>query len=100
MNLIERHQPSITKLCKEHKVKNLYVFGSILTNNFDDESDVDLLVDFEPLDVFEYAHNYFNLKFALQDVLKRPIDLLEDKATKNPYFRESINQQRRLIYGH
>jgi hypothetical protein len=51
------------------------------------------------LDVLEYADNYFDLKFALEDALKRSIDLLEDKAIKNPYFRNSINLQRQLIYG-
>jgi hypothetical protein len=39
------------------------------------------------------------LKFSLEDILKRPIDLLEEKAIKNPYFREDIDQKRKLIYG-
>jgi hypothetical protein len=100
MNQIEKHTSSISKLCKSHKVRSLYAFGSVLTDKFNSESDIDLIVDFEPLDVLEYADNYFDLKFALQDILKRPIDLLEDKAIKNPYFRDTINQQRQLIYGH
>lgn len=100
MNQIEKHTSIISKLCKSHKVRSLYAFGSVLTDKFNSESDIDLVVDFEPLDVLEYADNYFELKFALQDILKRPIDLLEDKAIKNPYFRDTINQQRQLIYGH
>ncbi|MEI9810450.1 MAG: nucleotidyltransferase domain-containing protein [Bacteroidota bacterium] len=67
---------------------------------FDQDSDIDLIVNFEPIDVSLYADNYFDFKFSLQTVLNRPIDLLEEKAIKNPYFRQSINRQRQLIYGH
>ena len=90
----------INRLCSNHKVKQLYAFGSVLTNKFTNESDVDLVVDFDPIDVSLYADNYFDLKFSLQKILNRPIDLLEEKAIKNPYFRQNLNQQRRLIYGH
>lgn len=100
MNTIVKHTSIISKLCENHKVKSLYAFGSVLTDKFNTESDIDLIVDFEPLDVLEYADNYFDLKFALQDILNRHIDLLEDKAIKNPYFRNTIYQQRQLIYGH
>ncbi len=99
MNPIEKYTFLITKLCESHKVKNLYAFGSVLTDKFNSESDIDLIVDFEALDVLDYADNYFDFKFALQEILERPIDLLEDKAIKNPFFRDSVNQQRRLIYG-
>jgi predicted nucleotidyltransferase len=51
------------------------------------------------MEVEDYADNYFDLKFSLQDVLKRPIDLLEEKAIKNPYFKESVNSQKLLVYG-
>ena len=63
-------------------------------------SDIDFIVDFEPVDTLHYADNYYDLKFSLEDIFKRPIDLLEEKAIKNPYFRQSVNQQRRLLYGH
>lgn len=99
MNMNQLFTPEIIKLCKTHKVKSLYAFGSVLTDNFDKESDIDLVVDFSNMDVEDYADNYFNFKFSLQDLLKRPIDLLEEKAIKNPYFRQSINQQRKIVYG-
>ena len=91
--------PEIKKLCKTHKVKSLYAFGSVLTDNFGKESDIDLIVDFSNMDVEDYADNYFNFKFSLQDLLKRPIYMLEEKAIKTPYFRQSINQQRKIVYG-
>ncbi|MEO7533642.1 MAG: nucleotidyltransferase domain-containing protein [Ferruginibacter sp.] len=100
MTLLEKHISQINKLCLDHNVKELYAFGSILTPHFNKESDVDLVVDFDPIDTDHYVDNYYDFKFSLEDMLKRPIDLLEDKAIKNPYFRHSINQQRKLIYGH
>ncbi|MBC3786669.1 nucleotidyltransferase family protein [Spirosoma utsteinense] len=99
MNRLTTYTPDIVRLCKIHKVKSLYAFGSVLTNEYDGDSDIDLIVEFAPIDVAEYADNYFDFKFSLQDILKRPIDLLEEKAIKNPYFRQSLNQQRQLVYG-
>jgi predicted nucleotidyltransferase len=100
VTLLDTHITDIKKLCSNHKVKNLYAFGSVLTNKFTNESDVDLVVDFDPIDISLYADNYFDFKFALQKILNRPIDLLEEKAIKNPYFRQNLNQQRQLIYRH
>ena len=99
MNLIESVNKEIVTLCKTHKVKTLYAFGSVLTDKFNPESDVDLIVDFEPINVLEYGDNYYNLKFSLEDILKRNVDLLEEKAIKNPYFRKTLNQNKKLIYG-
>ena len=100
MTLLDKHIIDIRKLCNDHKVRHLYAFGSVLTTKFNNESDVDLVVDFDPIDVSLYADNYFDFKFSLQNILNRRIDLLEDKAIKNPYFRQTLNQQRQLIYGH
>lgn len=99
MNRLEAYTLDINKLCEFHKVKSLYAFGSVLTDNFNKESDIDLIVDFSNIAVEDYADNYFDFKFSLQDILKRPIDLLEEKAIKNPYFRQAVNRQRQLVYG-
>jgi len=96
---LDRYKNEISKLCLSNKVKTLYVFGSVLTNEFTKKSDIDLVVDIDATDPFDYADNYFNLKFALQDLFKRNIDLLENKAIKNQYFRQSIEQSKILIYG-
>ena len=99
MYRLEKYTADIVNLCKKYKVKSLYAFGSVLNDNFNESSDIDLIVDFSNIEVEDYADNYFDFKFSLQDILKRPIDLLEEKAIKNPYFRQSINQQRLLVYG-
>lgn len=99
MNNLQLYKPEIIKLCEIYKVKSLYVFGSVLTENFKTDSDIDLIVEFKNMELEDYADNYFDFKFSLQDVLKRPVDLLEDKAIKNPYFRKSVNEKRQLVYG-
>ena len=99
MNLIDQNISIISKLCESHKVNYLYAYGSILTNKFSEKSDVDLIVDFKEIELLKYADNYFDFKFSLEDILKRPVDLLEEKAIKNPYFKESIEKQKKLIYG-
>ena len=83
-----------------YNVKTLYAFGSAVSNQLTDQSDVDFIVDFDAIDLKNYADNYFNLKFSLQDILKRPVDLLEEKAIRNPYFKQAVNNQRKLVYGH
>lgn len=93
MNKIDTNRTEIEKLCKQYNVSKLYVFGSVLTNDFNENSDIDLLVNFEKINLEDYYFdNYYNLKFSLEKVLNRPIDLLEEKALKNPYFLQSINQ--------
>ena len=99
MNTIEHHKADIFRICKAHNVRTLFAFGSVLTDRFTDQSDIDLLVDFQQQDVLAYADNYFDLKFSLEKVLQRKIDLLEEKAIRNPYFRQLVNQQKQLIYG-
>ncbi len=99
MNKLESYKSDIIKLCETHKVKSLYAFGSVLTEEFNKESDIDLIVDFSNIEVEDYADNYYDFKFSLQDMLKRPVDLLEEKAIKNPYFRQALNQKRQLVYG-
>jgi uncharacterized protein len=98
MDRLQKYQAAIVKLCKIHNVKSLYAFGSVLSDHFNAESDIDLIVDFASMDVEDYADNYFDFKFSLQELFKRPIDLLEEKAIKNPYFRESVNQKCHRIF--
>lgn len=69
-----------------------------LTDKFGNNSYIDLIVDFAGVGVEDYADNYFDFKFSLQDLLQRPVDLLEEKAIKNPYFRQAVNQQRQVVY--
>jgi len=96
---LEKYKKDIRILCQKNKIKTLYAFGSILTDRFTDKSDIDLIVDIDSIDPLDYADNYFNLKFALEELLKRQIDLLENKAIKNPYLRDNIDNSKILLYA-
>jgi predicted nucleotidyltransferase len=99
MNSLLAYKKEINELCVTHKVKTLYAFGSVLNSNFNTNSDIDLIVDFKDIDVKDYADNYFDLKFSLQKIFKRSVDLLEEQAIKNPYFKQVVNQKKELVYG-
>ena len=95
---LDDYKNKVAEFCRQNRVKSLYVFGSVLTDRFNEKSDIDLLVDIDAFDPLVYADSYFNLKFALQDLLKRSIDLLETKAIRNPFMRERIDGSKLLIY--
>jgi hypothetical protein len=98
MNTLTIYYKEINELCVNHKVKNLYAFGSVLNENFTSTSDIDLIVDFKDVDVEDYVDNYFDFKFSLQEIFNRSIDLLEEQSIKNPYFKQVVNQTKELVY--
>jgi len=89
----------ISALCVEHNVKSLFAFGSVCTDDFNDSSDIDLLISFKPMDYEDYADNYFSLADKFEEIFHRPVDLLTDKSLSNPYFIDAINRTKTLIYG-
>ena len=99
MNFFVQYYPGIIALCKMYKVKRLFAFGSVLTNRFTDKSDIDLVVDFDKEKVDDYFSNFFDLKYALEKLLGRKVDLLEEQAIRNPYLKEDIDMTKKLIYG-
>lgn len=101
MHLVEINLRKIIDICKRFHVRKLWVFGSILTSRFNEQSDVDLCVDFDKskIDIFDYADNFFDFQYALEEIFGRKVDITEDAAVQNPYFRQELNETRRLIYG-
>ena len=101
MNLIELNLQRIFDLCRKHRVKTLEVFGSILTNRFNDQSDVDLLVNFDTTnhEQWDYVTNYFDFRDALEHLFGRKVDLIVEKGLKNKYFIQNISRTKQLIYG-
>ncbi len=97
---INAYMDELTELCRKYGVKRLELFGSAAQGRFDPQhSDVDFVVDFaeeHPLGAFE---QYFGFKEALEQLLERSVDLVEEKAIRNPYFRQAIAQDRTMIYG-
>lgn len=99
MTIIDQHTEDLKLLCKTYHVEKMYLFGSTLTQHFDNQSDVDLLVKFKKIDLAQYFDNYINLKEKLQSLFGREVDLLEEQTLKNPVLINSINQSKTLIYG-
>jgi predicted nucleotidyltransferase len=99
-SIIENNKSSIAKLCKENKVDKLYAFGSVLTDNFNEKSDIDFVVSFNnQIKLLDYADNYFNLLFSFEDLFNKKIDLITEKSLKNPYFIKEVNETKQLVYG-
>ena len=98
---INTYLPMIISLFEKHKIKDAYLFGSAITDKFDEEkSDVDFLVNFiDGIDPLEKGELLWSLRFSLEDNLNRPIDLVTETSLKNPYFIEELNEKRIKIYG-
>lgn len=101
MRLIELNIQRIIDLCHKYKVKALYVFGSILTPRFNDDSDVDFAVSFdkENIRLEDYADNFFALQFDLEAIFNRPVDLVCYDAITNPVFRRELDETKYQLYG-
>ena len=94
------YMPTVVQILKDHKVKDAYLFGSVLTQRFNDNSDVDFLVRYEPFDdPVAFGDNIWDLRFALEDSLHRGIDLINEESLKNPYFIQELNETKYKIYG-
>lgn len=89
----------IIALCKKYKVAKLWVFGSILTTKFNDDSDVDFSVVFHYDQIQDLFLTFFDFIDELQTLLGRKVDLVDETAIKNDYFKKELNQTKRLIYG-
>jgi uncharacterized protein len=99
MNALTGHIDQIRLLCSLNKVKSLFAFGSVLTADFNPDSDIDLIVDIDDQDPLSYTDRYFNLKFQLESLLQRKVDPLEQQALRNPYLKEKIERTKVSIYG-
>jgi uncharacterized protein len=95
-----RHREALERLCREFHVRRLELFGSAASGrDRPGESDFDFLVEFEPLPPGAHANAYFGLLFGLEDLFGRPIDLVMASAIKNPYFRQSVDQTKVLVFA-
>ncbi|MCA0364773.1 MAG: nucleotidyltransferase domain-containing protein [Bacteroidetes bacterium] len=92
--------PEILELFKKSKVESAFLFGSVLTENFNSESDIDFIINFqEKIDPLEKGELYWNLYDNLKNKLDREVDIISEKSLKNPYFIKEINHSKLKIYG-
>lgn len=99
MTLLSLHIDQIKDACVSNKVRTLFAFGSVTSDRFKADSDVDLVVDIAESDPLAYSDNYFNLKKQLEDIFNRHVDLLEQKSIRNSFLMKEIDQTKILIYG-
>ena len=98
-SILENRSENLLSVCKALKIKRLYAFGSVVTDNFSDDSDLDFLISFsDKLSIEEYTNNYFTLQYKLRELFQREIDIVTERSLSNPYFIESINENKVLIY--
>ena len=97
---IQDHIKSIQSILQRHNVKRAFVFGSVCTEKFNENSDVDMIVAFQKRYFDNYVDNYLSLETELSKLLHRNVDLVAEETIQNPYFIQSINQTKTPIYEH
>jgi len=97
--IIKDNLSELNRICQKYDVQNLYVFGSASTDKFTDYSDIDILVSFKEITIEKYTDNYFELHYKLEELFKRKIDLVTENSLSNPYFIESIEETKQLLYA-
>jgi len=95
---VEKIKPEIEQICRRLPVKRLGLFGSVLSQNFSQSSDIDVLVIFDSDESIDLFDKYFELKEQLEKIFQREIDLIVDRKFRNPVLRESIDKSRTIIY--
>lgn len=98
-SIVETRLKNLAELCKQYRVGKLELFGSATGALMSDKSDLDFLVEFQPMTPEEHADAYFGLLESLESLFRRPIDLVETKAIRNPFFMASVNATRKLLYA-
>ena len=96
---IKIQKEQLYSLCEKYHVEKLYLFGSALNSSFNPKSDIDLLVKFKSIELSEYFDNYINLKENLKSLFRRDVDLVEEQTLRNPVLINSIEKNKKSIYG-
>ncbi len=99
LSLIKNKIDELQLLCEKYDVKSMYLFGSATTEKFNDSSDIDILISFKEIPFEKYTDNYFELHEMLEKLFNRKIDLLTEKSLSNPYFIQSIEKTKQLVYA-
>ena len=90
--------PEVIDLLKKHQIKKAFVFGSVITDRFKDDSDIDFLIHFEDgIDPLAAGEHWWNLHDELRDLLHREVDLVTERSLRNPYFIEELNKTKHSI---
>jgi hypothetical protein len=97
--ILKNNLSEVTRILKNHKVKRAYAFGSVCTEHFDDNSDIDLLIAFEIDEPFKgYAQNFWDMEAQLSNLLNRKVELIPEHTVSNPFFIKVMNRTKTVLY--
>ena len=99
LNLIENYKHELQRLCERYDIKTMYVFGSAASSDFNESSDIDILISFKEIPFEKYTDNYFELHEKLEQLFNRKVDLLTERSLSNPYFIRSVEKTKQLLYA-
>ncbi len=100
IDLIEQHRSQLADLCRKYRVKTLEVFGSAVDGSWDPAcSDLDFLVEFQPLGPGQLFDFFFDFKDGLQTLFGRRVDLVSPRSIRSQHFLEAVNQSRQVLYA-
>ena len=94
---IGQFKQRIQQICSDLSLQRLDLIGSAARDDFASNSDIDVLVNFGGDE--RLFSRYFDLKERLEAIFERPVDVIEERAVKNPYFKKAIEKDRITIYG-
>jgi hypothetical protein len=98
--LLAKHQSDLEALCRRYGVRRLELFGSAAVEaEGSGKSDLDFLVEFDALPPGGHADAYFGLLESLQALVGKPVDLVVISAIRNPFFLQSVERTRTLLYA-
>ncbi len=97
---VDEQQDEIAAACRQYGIERLFVFGSALREDFKPgESDIDLLVEFCPIDVTKKFHVYLDAREAFRRIFNADVDLVMRGAVKNKVVAKEIDRTKKLIYA-
>lgn len=99
LNFIENKKLELQRLCEKYDVNTMYLFGSATSDHFNETSDIDIIISFKDLPFEKYTDNYFELHEKLEELFNRKVDLLTERSLSNPYFIQSIEKSKQLLYA-
>lgn len=97
-SLVKSNLSQIKNLMTQYGVLRAYLFGSATDETIMDNNDIDFIVSFNPdLNYTDYGNNYFQLLYALQNLLKKDVDLIAEETVTNPYLLQIIDRQKVVV---
>ncbi|ULQ46914.1 nucleotidyltransferase domain-containing protein [Flagellatimonas centrodinii] len=97
--LLTNHEQDIIALCREFHVGRLDVFGSVLREDFGPDSDIDVVAEFGPVATGGLARQYFGFKQGMEQLLGRPVDVIELSAMQDSRLKRLIEKSRVNVYA-